>query len=257
MPTRRSLALTVALSLLAGGAGHAFDESAFVEHASASFHAFAPSLQSNRSVRTVDATDVVGMWREARDLARRGRHDEAYRAYREIVSVHEGLALSHREAPYVGGAMREMGRYRLTGVNGTRIEANPRLAETHLYRSATLFGDADAQFLLGRFHLDARWGKPRHRHAARWLALAARKGHRPAQIELARLLLNGEGVARDTSRGLMLLARAARTAKPEELQIVRELTAGSYAAVPVSQRARVDAALRRANLLDEKLAASE
>lgn len=266
MPIRKPLVLTVALSLIAGGAGHAFDQGAFdggafdggafEESASASFHAFAPIGRSDESPRMVDATDIASMWRVARDLARRGEHSDAYRTYHEIVAVHEGHALGHREAAYVGGAMRELGRYHLAGSDDAQIESDPRLAEMHLYRSATLFGDADAQFLLGRFHLSERWGAPRRRYAARWLSLAARKGHRSAQIELARLLLKGEGVARDTSRGLMLLARAARTAKPNELRIVRELTAASYTAVPMSQRARVDEALRRANLLDARLATS-
>jgi TPR repeat protein len=69
--------------------------------------------------------------------------------------------------------------------------------------AASYFGDADAQYELGRLYLD---GKPSDEHeAARWLLLAATKGHCRAQVVLGDLLFRGRAVPRQAARGLMWL----------------------------------------------------
>ena len=59
--------------------------------------------------------------------------------------------------------------------------------------------------------------------AARWLALAAEKGHCGAQALLGHLLFNGEGVPRQRARGLMWLSVAVNGAKGAKDAWIREL----------------------------------
>ena len=80
--------------------------------------------------------------------------------------------------------------------------------------AASYFGDADAQFELGRLYLD---GNPADVHeAARWLLLAATKGQYRAEAALGDMLFRGQYVPRQAARGLMWLTLARDCAGPEE-----------------------------------------
>jgi TPR repeat protein len=69
--------------------------------------------------------------------------------------------------------------------------------------AATYFGDADAQYELGRLYLT---GTPSDPHqAARWLQLAATKGQCRAEVALGDMLFQGQVVPRQAARGLMWL----------------------------------------------------
>jgi TPR repeat protein len=91
--------------------------------------------------------------------------------------------------------------------------------------AATNFGDANAQYNLGRLYLDGSTGVDRDtRQAARWLSLAAEKGNAPAQALLGQMLFNGrDGVARQRARGLMWLTLALDAATPPKDQWIVEL----------------------------------
>jgi hypothetical protein len=58
--------------------------------------------------------------------------------------------------------------------------------------SEMAFGNADAQYCLGRMYLDGV--QPDLRQAARWFALAANKGQFEAQAALGHMLLKGDAV---------------------------------------------------------------
>jgi len=69
--------------------------------------------------------------------------------------------------------------------------------------AASYFGDADAQYQLGRLYLDGSPGDPRQ--AARWFQLAATKGDCRAEAVLGDMLFHGQHVPRQAARGLMWL----------------------------------------------------
>lgn len=248
MPTPsplRSIVFLAAASLGAIGAGHAFDaKPTALTYGTTGGAALAPVAIADEG--------AAARWRQARRHSTgRGAdldHWRAFQIYARIAGARFAGDPSREEAPYVGGAMREMGRYYLTGIEGSPVVLDPRTAESYLYRAAALFGDADAQFELGRFYLDQRWGAPRRRHAARWFALAARKGHYRAQSELGALLCEGRGVARNAARGIVLMATALRDAPERERSELRERLAVVFAAIPEADHERIDLALRRANL---------
>ncbi len=114
-----------------------------------------------------------------------------------------------RDAPYVADALVSLGLYYETGIVD-RIEPNPAAARQILSHAAAYFGDADAQFELARMYHDGIGGEANSRLAARWYKLAARKGHAGAQAQFGLLLLKGEGMRRDSVKGLMWLALARR-----------------------------------------------
>ena len=77
--------------------------------------------------------------------------------------------------------------------------------------AATYFGDADAQYRLGELYLDENELGDNPLQSARWLSLAARKGHAAAQATLGNLLFNGdEGLEPQPEEGLMWLTVASR-----------------------------------------------
>ncbi len=57
--------------------------------------------------------------------------------------------------------------------------------------AATNFGDANAQYNLARMYLDGADIVPKGGQAARWLYLAADKGHLQAQALLGQMLFTG------------------------------------------------------------------
>jgi hypothetical protein len=86
---------------------------------------------------------------------------------------------------------------------GGRQWADRARARDMFSYAATNFGDADAQYELGRLYLT---GTPSDPHqAARWLRLAATKGHCRAEVALGDLLFQGQVVPRQAARGLMWL----------------------------------------------------
>jgi TPR repeat protein len=81
--------------------------------------------------------------------------------------------------------------------------------------SASYFGDPNAQYNLARLYLDGTGVEKDSRLAARWFNLAAEKGHYQAQALLGHLLVNGEGVPRQRTTGLMWLTMARDAADPD------------------------------------------
>lgn len=126
-------------------------------------------------------------------------------------------------AGLVANAFTSLGSYYLVGIKGTNIKPNaPRAAEMFSY-AASYFGDPHAQFNLARLYLDGQGLAKDPRQAARWLNLAAEKGHSPAQALLGQLLVNGDAVPMQRARGLMWLDLALQTADPQSQAWVKSL----------------------------------
>lgn len=116
---------------------------------------------------------------------------------------------------FVANAFVELGSYYLNGIQGKAIQPNIRRAKKFYSYAASYFGDADAQYRLGQLYLieqgDERKKNPRL--AARWLKLAAKKGHLRAQTELGDMLFHGIDGRRNPIRGLKWLTIARKTSQ--------------------------------------------
>jgi hypothetical protein len=112
------------------------------------------------------------------------------------------------EADIVAQSFVKVGEYYQQGLPGAGIQANSDIAHGFLLHAASYFGDADAQYRVGMLYLDENELGRNPLQSARWLSLAARKGHVVAQAALGDLLFNGDGIEAQPVEGLMWLAVA-------------------------------------------------
>jgi len=85
--------------------------------------------------------------------------------------------------------------------------------------AASYFGDADAQYELGRMLLEGQGGQKDVWQAARWLKLSADKGQYRAQALLGATMFKGQVMPRQAARGLMYLTLA-RDAAPQDKWVI-------------------------------------
>jgi TPR repeat protein len=150
---------------------------------------------------------------------------KAYHYFSQIVAAYNEDDPAGRERAIVSSAFVALGVYSLNGIGNSRVKANPERAVEMFHYAATNFGDASAQYNLGRLYLGGSPGIEKDtRQAARWLSLAAEKGNAPAQALLGQMLFNGQdGVLRQRARGLMWLTLARDAATDPNDQWIVEL----------------------------------
>lgn len=127
----------------------------------------------------------------------------AFNYFSAIANTHPDETPGTQQSAFVANAFVALGHYYLTGIPHSQIVADPERAREMFDYAASYFGDADAQYELGRLYLT---GTPSDPHqAARWFLLAATKGQCRAQIALGDMLFRGQAVPRQAARGLMWL----------------------------------------------------
>ncbi len=127
----------------------------------------------------------------------------AFNYFSEIANTHPDEAPGTAQARFVANAFVALGHSYLNGIPNSQIAADPDRAREMFDYAASYFGDADAQYELGRLYLN---GTPSDPHqAARWFLLAATKGHCRAEVALGDMLFQGQTVPRQAARGLMWL----------------------------------------------------
>ncbi len=138
---------------------------------------------------------------------------KAYKYFLQIVQNYDEDETPRREIPVVASAFVAVGAYNLNGIAQAGLKPNPGRARDMFQYAATNFGDADAQYNLARMYLDGSGVEKDARQAARWLRVAAEKGHAPSQAMLGHLLFTGmDGVGRQRAQGLMYLTLARESA---------------------------------------------
>ncbi len=162
---------------------------------------------------------------------------KAFEYFREIASNYADDSPSSPRAPFIASAFVELGSYYLTGINDSAIQPNVARAREIFSYAASYFGDADAQYHLGMLYLDD--SDRDVRMAARWLKLAAKKGHLKAQARLGELLYTGDFHGFDNKvTGLMWLTVAQRRASGAEDAWIMELQERSFSLADESVRRR-------------------
>ncbi|MCQ8781748.1 sel1 repeat family protein [Aurantimonas sp. MSK8Z-1] len=156
---------------------------------------------------------------------------EAFKIFESIVREEEDDTSGSPNAAYVSSAVVALGDYLRKGIPGSPVRIDLTQARQLYFHAATFFGDSQAQFELGRMLLNGEGGKANPRQAARWLKLAAEKGHVGAQALLGYLLFDGEKIALQAEpvRGLALLTIALRHATPGESVWIRPLQEEAFA----------------------------
>jgi len=128
---------------------------------------------------------------------------KAFRYFDALVRAYDEDKADRSVLGATANAFVAVAQYQLNGIPGSDVRPDPERALTLLQYAATNFKSTDAQFDLGRLYLDgtAVTAKDPVR-AARWLALAASKGHRGAEATFGHLLFAGLGVPVQRARGL-------------------------------------------------------
>ena len=137
---------------------------------------------------------------------------KAFGYFSQIADEHADTAPKGVEADIVAQSFVKIGEYYRTGLPEAGIDKNEDYSNKLIMHAATYFGDADAQYRVGKLYLDDQELGDSPLQSARWLNLAARKGHAGAQAQLGNLLFNGEGLETDRVEGLMWLTVASRRA---------------------------------------------
>ncbi len=132
--------------------------------------------------------------------------------FRGIVSEFQDIGAHDTRSPYVSAAFLELARLYKNGVPEGQVESNPAQAFSFLHHAASYFGDPVAQVELAKLLLSGDGVTKNTRVAAQWLLTASKKGYAPAQALLGDLLWRGEGVTRVAGDGLGLLAIARHNA---------------------------------------------
>ena len=138
----------------------------------------------------------------------------AFNYFSEIANTHPDESPGTAQARFVANAFVSLGHYYLTGIPNSKINANAARARELYTYAATYFGDADAQYELGRLYLDSSPNDPHE--AARWFQLAANKGQCRAEAALGDILFQGQHVPRQAARGLMWLTLSKDCVGPDE-----------------------------------------
>lgn len=128
---------------------------------------------------------------------------KAFEYYSQVVNLHGEDSPSSPQAPFVASAFVALGNYYLNGIKNSAIKANPGRARQIFTHAASYYGDAEAQFALGRLYRDNN-----ELLAVRWFNLAAIKGHVGAQALLGETLFNLGDAEGNRERGLMWLTIA-------------------------------------------------
>lgn len=133
---------------------------------------------------------------------------KAFRYYQRIADQFADVPASSPIARYVGEAFCALGQYYVDGIAELPLRADPAYGSRLLRHAGTYFGDAEAQYRLGRLYLTGTGVVKSRTIAANWLTMAARKQHPGAQAVLGEMLWTGEGVGKRRAQGLALLMLA-------------------------------------------------
>ncbi|HZH12078.1 MAG TPA: tetratricopeptide repeat protein [Microvirga sp.] len=166
-------------------------------------------------------------------------HDDlkAFEYFSRLADQHADESPDSPNATVVSSAFVALGSYFLDGIKGTYVSANPARAVEMFSYAASYFSDSNAQYNLARLYMEGTGVARDARQAARWFNLAAEKGHHPSQALLGHMLMNGQGVPRQRAKGLMWLTLAREAAAENgKDQWIESLYADAFAAADESDR---------------------
>jgi TPR repeat protein len=241
---RTSSATLIALGALLLGTASSFALDASVRQVRPAMGYMSASEAMRSAARDLNAGDTVGAIHALEFAAKQGNplaqwklgrmHAsgegvppddlKAFEYFSRIADDHADEAPDSPHAGVVANAFVALGTYFLEGIKGTYVKPNVARAREMYHYAASYYGDPDAQYNLARLYLEGKGVVPDARQAARWLNLAAEKGHAPAQALLGHLLIKGEGnIPRQRALGLMWLTLARQSATSAKERWISEL----------------------------------
>ncbi|MCB9993739.1 MAG: sel1 repeat family protein [Hyphomicrobiaceae bacterium] len=168
---------------------------------------------------------------------------KAFGYFSQIADQNADAAPKSIEADIVAQSFVKMGDYYRVGLPGAGIPADAEESRALLFHAASYFGDPEAQYKLGLAYLDEN-NPGSALQGARWLSLAAHKGHVGAMAVLGDLLFNGDRIEKQPVEGLMWLNLAHQRTRgsDDETWVAELLNRDSSIATPDQRRKALDAA---------------
>ncbi|MDD7908854.1 MULTISPECIES: tetratricopeptide repeat protein [Pseudovibrio] len=142
-----------------------------------------------------------------------GVKEDDLRAFRYFSQVASSYSEDRRDSPsasLVADSIVALGSYYMTGIGDSPVKPNVAKARQLFTYAASYFGDADAQFNLGNLYLSPDTSLHDARQAARWLKLAAAKGHVGAQAKFGELIYTSGSMRNAKLVGLQWMTLARR-----------------------------------------------
>jgi len=226
MPRRMSLDLAFAAMMVAG-AGWAGTVPALAQSAADAANELAIMLDSANELSSdnlvsalrdaADAGEPIAMWQLGlmyeSGVGVEQDEAQAFLYFSQIANEHADAPPRSLDADIVAQSFMKVGDYYRHGLPDAGIPVDNARARALLMHAASYFGDADAQFRVGELYLDPNELGVNPIQSARWLSLAASKGHPGAQARLGELLYRGDGIVPQPVEGLMWIALAQRNAR--------------------------------------------
>jgi uncharacterized protein len=156
-------------------------------------------------------------------LGVRKNESRAASYFQAIINDFGEISARDKRGPHVAAAFRYMARLYKAGVVEAKIAANPAYAFSLLHHAASYFGDPASQVELAKLLINGEGVTKNPRAGAQWLLNASRKGYAPAQALLGEMLWHGNGVKRVAGDGLGLLAIARRNASADDKDWVSKM----------------------------------
>ena len=178
---------------------------------------------------------------------------KAFEYFSKIADENADQMPGTSDARIVASAFVALGGYFLDGIKGSYVKPNPDRAFDMFHYAASYFGDPDGQYNLARLYMTGQGANRDRRQAARWMKLAAEKGHAPARAAFGEMLLRGgEGVPRQPVLGLMWLAMAREGADPAREAWIIERHDVAFAAASAGDRSAALALIERQHLVSSR-----
>lgn len=155
---------------------------------------------------------------------------EAFRLYEGLVN--EGAAPGTRDETFIAHSLMSLANYLRRGIPNSPISPDPLRARQLYLQAASQFGDADAQFELGRMYMSGEGGPADPVQAARWFNLAAHKGHVGSEAMLGKILFDSG----KTVKGLSYLTKALDKANEPDIHWIRALQEEAFAVASEADR---------------------
>jgi TPR repeat protein len=158
---------------------------------------------------------------------------KSLRYYQMLADQNADIDPLHPASIYVAEAFREMAAIYLAGSESAKLTPKPQRAARLLLYAASYLRDPRAQFDLAKLYVDGVGVARSERLAMRWLMNAARKKYAPAQAYLGELLWKVQDSPAHRARGLALLAIAADNADAQDSKWIAPIyTVAAHQAQP-------------------------
>jgi TPR repeat protein len=198
------------------------------------FDAFRSGTQMLRDGRTVQGVTALeyaagqgvpaAMWKLGRIYADGDGVEQdrmrSFEHFRNLTRAHANVPPGTAHASFVANAFVTLGHFYLEGISDSDVKADAEMAYRMFRHAASYFGDLEAQYQVGRMYFRGQGVPKNGLQAARWLQLAADRGHRGAQALLGGMLFKGTDVPRQAARGLFWLTVAKDGARTDEKWII-------------------------------------